>query len=30
MQKVNKQQKLDDNFDIRRQLEHFKYEMHRT
>ena len=29
-QKVNKHPKFDDNFDIQRQLEHFKYEMNRT
>ena len=26
-QKVNKHPKLDNNFDIRRQLEHFEYDM---
>ena len=26
-QQVNKHPKLDDNFDLQRQLEHFKYEM---
>ena len=30
MQKVKKHPKLDDNFDIQRQLEHFKYEMNQT
>ena len=29
-QRVNKQTKLDNNFDIGRQLEYFKYEMNRT
>ena len=28
--KVNKYPKFDNNFDIRRPLEHFKYEMNRT
>ena len=28
--KVNKRSKFDDNFDILRQLKHFKYEMNRT
>ena len=27
---VNKHPKFDNNFDIRRQLEHFEYEMNRT
>ena len=30
MQKVNKHPKFDNNFDIRRQSEHFEYEMNRT
>ena len=30
LQKVNKHPKFDYNFDIRRQLEHFEYEMNRT
>ena len=29
-QNVNKHPKFDDNFDIRQQLEHFKYEMNWT
>ena len=29
-QRVNKHQKLDANFDIRCQLEHFDYDMNRT
>ena len=29
-QKVNKHPKFDNNFDIRSQLEHFKYEMNWT
>ena len=30
LQKVNKHQEFDDNFDIRRKLEHFEYEMNWT
>ena len=29
-QKVNKHPKFDNDFDIHRQLEHFKYDMNRT
>ena len=29
-QKVNKHPKFDNNFDIRRQLEHFEYDINRT